>query len=161
MASSLRTWNTLTAADGLAGNRVLWIHQDRDGYLWFCCHGDGASRYDPSAGSTTDAWTTFTTDDGLASNAVFRVVEDREGMLYFCTNGGGISRYDPRIPGSESGAGSSADTGKDAWTTFTTEDGWKIVVSAQRKARYEEVEQALRVTLDEVCHRIRNNVQLF
>jgi ParB family chromosome partitioning protein len=45
--------------------------------------------------------------------------------------------------------------------TFTTEDGWKIVVSAQRKGRYEEVERALRVALDEVQHRIQNNVQLF
>ena len=45
--------------------------------------------------------------------------------------------------------------------TFTTEDGFKVVVSANRKGRYEEVEQALCIALDEVRHRIRNNVQLF
>jgi ParB family chromosome partitioning protein len=45
--------------------------------------------------------------------------------------------------------------------TFTTEDGWKIVVSAPRKGRYEEVEQALSVAMEEVRHRIRNNVQMF
>ena len=45
--------------------------------------------------------------------------------------------------------------------TFLTEDGWKVVVSAKRKGRYEEVEQALCSAMDEVRHRIRNNVQLF
>lgn len=45
--------------------------------------------------------------------------------------------------------------------SFLTEDGWKIVVSAKRKAVYEEVEQALSETLEEVRHRIRNRVQIF
>ena len=45
--------------------------------------------------------------------------------------------------------------------SFLTEDGWKIVVSAKRKAVYEEVEQALSEALEEVRHRIRNRVQIF
>ena len=45
--------------------------------------------------------------------------------------------------------------------TFPTEDGWKVVVSASRMGSYEEVEQALSNALDEVRHRIQNNVQLF
>jgi ParB family chromosome partitioning protein len=45
--------------------------------------------------------------------------------------------------------------------SFLTECGWKIVVSAKRKATYEEVEQALTETLEEVQHRIRNRVQIF
>jgi ParB family chromosome partitioning protein len=45
--------------------------------------------------------------------------------------------------------------------SFLTEDGWRIVVSVKRKATYEEVEQALTETLEEVQHRIRNRVQIF
>jgi ParB family chromosome partitioning protein len=44
--------------------------------------------------------------------------------------------------------------------SFLTEDGWKIVISARRKATYEEVERALTETLEEVQHRIRNRVQI-
>ena len=45
--------------------------------------------------------------------------------------------------------------------TFSTEDGWKVVVSARRKGTYHEIEQALVVALEEVRLRIANNVQLF
>jgi ParB family chromosome partitioning protein len=44
--------------------------------------------------------------------------------------------------------------------TFLTEDGWKVVVSANRKGTYHELEQALLYALDEVRTRIRNNVYL-
>ena len=44
---------------------------------------------------------------------------------------------------------------------FPTEAGWKVVVSAQRKGTYHEIEQALEDALTEVRHRIRNDVQLF
>jgi ParB family transcriptional regulator, chromosome partitioning protein len=45
--------------------------------------------------------------------------------------------------------------------TFMTEQGWKIFVSARRKGTYYEIEQALGEALDEVRHRIKNNVQIF
>jgi ParB family chromosome partitioning protein len=45
--------------------------------------------------------------------------------------------------------------------TFAAENGWKVVVSANRKGCYEEIEHALSVAIEEVRHRIRNNVQLF
>lgn len=45
--------------------------------------------------------------------------------------------------------------------TFVTEDGWRIVVSAARKASYHEIEEALLHTLEEVRQRILNNVQIF
>jgi ParB family transcriptional regulator, chromosome partitioning protein len=45
--------------------------------------------------------------------------------------------------------------------TFVTPDGWTVVVRCPRKGNYHEVEQALSIALDEVRHRIRNNVQLF
>ncbi len=44
--------------------------------------------------------------------------------------------------------------------TFFTEDGWKVTVTSARKGNYFELEQALERALDEVRHRIANNVQL-
>ena len=43
--------------------------------------------------------------------------------------------------------------------TFDADDGWRVIVSANKKGSYHEVEQALQQVLDEVRHRIDNNVQ--
>lgn len=43
--------------------------------------------------------------------------------------------------------------------TFFANDGWRVIVIGQRRGRYEEVEQALQEVLDEVRHRIQNNVR--
>ena len=45
--------------------------------------------------------------------------------------------------------------------TFLDPEGWRIVVSLKRRGTYLEMEQALLRTLDEVRHRMENNVQLF
>lgn len=44
--------------------------------------------------------------------------------------------------------------------TFVTESGWKVVVSANRKGTYAEVEEVVLTALEEVRHRLRNNVQI-
>ncbi len=45
--------------------------------------------------------------------------------------------------------------------TFLTENGWKVIVSVNRKGSYDEVEQALASALEEVRIRIRSGLQLF
>ena len=45
--------------------------------------------------------------------------------------------------------------------TFVNEAGWKIVVSANKRGNYYEIEQALQDALEEVRHRIANGIQLF
>ncbi|MCY2994775.1 MAG: ParB/RepB/Spo0J family partition protein [Planctomycetota bacterium] len=57
--------------------------------------------------------------------------------------------------------GRRRDTPRHTKLCFPTEAGWKVVVSAQRKGTYDEIEQALEEALAEVRHRIQNNVQLF
>ena len=91
---------TFTPKDGLAGNRVYSICQDREGNLWFGTENDGVSRYDGHG------FTTFTTRDGLADNWVRSIIQDREGNLWFGTENGGVSRYDGK-----------------SFTSFTTKDG--------------------------------------
>jgi len=44
--------------------------------------------------------------------------------------------------------------------TFVTEGGWRVVVSANRKGTYYEIEQALSEALEDVKTRIRNNIRL-
>ena len=98
-------FTTFTIRDGLPGNNVLSICQDREGHLWFSTVGGGVSRYDGKS------FTTFTTQDGLAGNRVWSSIQDREGHLWFGTDGGGVSRYDGK-----------------SFTTFTTQDGLGNVV---------------------------------
>jgi ParB family transcriptional regulator, chromosome partitioning protein len=45
--------------------------------------------------------------------------------------------------------------------SFLSENGVKVTVSSAAKVTYHEIEQALDQALEEVRHRIRNNVQLF
>ena len=110
-ARSGQAWTTFTAKDGLAGNNVQSIIQDREGNLWF--GGLGVSRYDGKS------FTTFTPKDGLVNNTVVSIYQDREGKLWFGTLYGGVSRYDPKTGDRKA----LRQVSGQAWTTFTTKDG--------------------------------------
>jgi ParB family chromosome partitioning protein len=43
---------------------------------------------------------------------------------------------------------------------FTTKNGYRVVVSANKKGTYREIEQALRFALEEVRHRIASNTKM-
>lgn len=43
--------------------------------------------------------------------------------------------------------------------TFFVDDHWRVVVIGERRGRYEEVEEVLQTALEEVRHRIRNQVR--
>ena len=90
---------TFTTEDGLAGDQVMSIVEDREGHLWFATEG-GASRYDG------EKFVPFTAQDGLATDKVRSILEDSRGDLWFGTWGGGVSRYDG-----------------EQFVTFTTDDG--------------------------------------
>lgn len=62
---TFKTYNTL---DGLAGNKVWWIDEDKDGNLWFACFGGGISKFDGNI------FISYTSNDGLVDNSV-RVVK--------------------------------------------------------------------------------------
>jgi ParB family chromosome partitioning protein len=57
--------------------------------------------------------------------------------------------------------GKSAPKPRGVKLTFFDENGFRVTVSANKKGSYYEVEQALASALEEVRHRIHNNVQLF
>lgn len=80
------SWTTYNVNDGLAGDNVMAIAGDGEGYVWFGTDS-GVSRFDGSA------WTTYTTDDGLIGNYVTTIIGDEEGNVWFGTNAG-VSRFD-------------------------------------------------------------------
>ncbi len=88
-----------TTRDGLAGDLIASIAQDRSGNLWFGTSAEGVSRYDGKS------FKNFTTKDGLANSTVYSILPDRSGNLWFGTEGG-VSRYDGK-----------------SFKNFTTKDG--------------------------------------
>lgn len=74
-----------TTADGLGGNEVRAILEDREGTLWVATYG-GLSR------RTGESFTTITTRNGLRSDLVRCLSLDADGALWIGTYGGGIAR---------------------------------------------------------------------
>ena len=72
--------------DGLAGDDILCVYQDREGYLWFGTNS-GASRFDGQE------FVNFSRSEGLVANRVVAIAEDRSGNLWFATDSG-ASRFD-------------------------------------------------------------------
>jgi len=77
-----------TTLDGLVGNTVVSIIENKNGALWMATPGGGISRYDGKA------FTSFTMADGIACDRVTSFTEDNHGNIWIGTDGGGISRYD-------------------------------------------------------------------
>jgi ligand-binding sensor domain-containing protein len=71
-----KSFQNYTTRDGLAGNSVTCIYEDRTGNIWI-----GASRYDGKS------FRNFTAKDGLTNNNVNSVIEDKTGKFWFATTG--------------------------------------------------------------------------
>lgn len=75
-----------TTKDGLPGDDVKIIHQDRRGALWFGTYGGLAQFKDGK-------FTNYTAADGLAGNRVRTIYEDSDGTLWIGTYDDGLSRF--------------------------------------------------------------------
>ena len=89
-SASLRTgsesFTSFTEKDGLSGDMVAKIIEDKKGNLWF--GGDGIHRYD---GKT---FTHFSTKDGLINPWVWSILEDKSGNLWIGTRETGLYLFD-------------------------------------------------------------------
>jgi ligand-binding sensor domain-containing protein len=74
-----------TTKDGLVGNTITSIVEDRDGHIWLGSHS-GLSKYD---GKT---FTNFTSTDGLCDNRVANLLIDKAGNFWIGT-WKGVCRY--------------------------------------------------------------------
>uniref|UniRef100_A0A832H5B0 Uncharacterized protein n=1 Tax=Oscillatoriales cyanobacterium SpSt-402 TaxID=2282168 RepID=A0A832H5B0_9CYAN len=74
-------------ANGLAGNHVLQMFDDKQGNRWFALIDRGISRLTPER-----EWRSYYTDDPNLRN-VRGIVDDNEGGVWFATDGGGVLRF--------------------------------------------------------------------
>jgi ligand-binding sensor domain-containing protein/class 3 adenylate cyclase len=83
-----KSFTNFTTAQGLVGNKVLCIIEDKSGNLWFGSEGGGACKYDGKS------FTHFSVKEGL-SQYVKSICEDRFGNLWFgFISNGGACKYD-------------------------------------------------------------------
>ncbi|MCE3279862.1 MAG: rsbU 7 [Bacteroidetes bacterium] len=78
---------TITKANGLCGNLVDAITQDREGNMWFGSFAGGVSKYQ------NDLFTNFNEDHGLAHNTVMSIFKDSKDNFWIGTWGGGVSKF--------------------------------------------------------------------
>jgi PAS domain S-box-containing protein len=81
-----RTFTTLSTEDGLSGDIIISVMEDRGGSYWICTAASGLNRWKDGK------ITIYTTEDGLSSNNLNALYEDREGALWIGTEGGGVNR---------------------------------------------------------------------
>jgi ligand-binding sensor domain-containing protein len=72
----------LKASDGLAGEKVRSLFEDRDGVFWFGSESDGLARLD------SGHWQTFSERDGLSSREIKVIKQDVDGNLWLGTRYG-------------------------------------------------------------------------
>jgi ligand-binding sensor domain-containing protein len=94
-----KSFTTFTKKDGLAGNMVARMIEDKKGNIWI--GGEGLSRYDPSATQQIDSlrasgksFTHYTTKDGLLNESVWAILEDKTGAIWVGTRETGLYRFD-------------------------------------------------------------------
>jgi len=87
--SGAEAWTALTTRDGLRGNVVIGIGQDRQGRMLFACrNSDGLCSYDGKA------FVQFDAQDGLTTSTVVKLHIDRDGDVWIAMQGG-VFRLNP------------------------------------------------------------------
>lgn len=81
-------------AEGLCGNRIPALYQDRTGTLWIGCYPGGLSIFTPSARHVLHYRHLPGTSNSLAGDRVRAVLEDPHGNLWVGTASAGLSRRD-------------------------------------------------------------------
>ena len=83
-------FTVLTKKDGLSGDGVTCVYEDRNGNYWFTCHHAGLSMQN----TTTGEWTHYTQAEGLSGLETWCVTSDRNGNIWISTNDNGVSKYE-------------------------------------------------------------------
>ena len=81
-------WSAFTQEDGLAGDQIYSMTEDREGRMWFGTYpGEGVSRFDGKQ------FVNFTAKDGLPDDEIWSLFTDSAGHVWIGT-GDGLARYD-------------------------------------------------------------------
>lgn len=76
-----KKWTNYTVADGLPGNHIFMLHQNKAGQLWIGTN-NGLARFEGGK------FKVFTTEDGLYSNTVFSMATAPDASLWVGSFGG-------------------------------------------------------------------------
>jgi ligand-binding sensor domain-containing protein/serine phosphatase RsbU (regulator of sigma subunit) len=77
----------LTKVNGLCGNLIDGITQDREGNMWFGSFSGGVSKYQ------NDLFINYNEYHGLANNTVMSIYKDSKDNFWIGTWGGGVSKF--------------------------------------------------------------------
>ena len=77
---------TLNSNDGLIGENVFSISEDRAGSIYFAAIGGGIGVYSPKSGVKL-----LKKEDGLVSNSFYSVLTTHDNVTYFGSSGRGVS----------------------------------------------------------------------
>ena len=77
------TLAAMTRQDGLAGDKVRQIYEDRAGHIWFCSEYDGVALFKDGKRIAL-----LTAADGLAGQEVKKIVQDDSGVYWLATEQG-------------------------------------------------------------------------
>lgn len=75
-------FHTISTRDGLAGNFIRDILEDKKGNLWIACYGDGLSKFDGKK------FTNYTTKSGLVHNEIRTLYLATDGRIFIGTERG-------------------------------------------------------------------------
>lgn len=73
--------------DGLPSSETYYVHQDKQGYMWFCTDR-GVVKYD---GFRVQV---YNKSNGLPDDVIFKVIEDEKGRVWFYLYNGSLAYYD-------------------------------------------------------------------
>ncbi len=106
-----KSFTTFTKKDGLSGDVVTRIIEDKKGNIWI--GGAGLSRYDGKS------FTRFTKKDGLLNESVWSILEDKTGAIWVGTRNTSLFRYDGKTFTSYTEEGEQPESPtKDIWNPF-------------------------------------------
>jgi ligand-binding sensor domain-containing protein/serine phosphatase RsbU (regulator of sigma subunit) len=83
-----KKFENFTDKNGLVGNDITCITEDKSGKIWIAAYGSGISYYDKGA------FTNFNDSNGLSSKDIYSLACDDAGNMWIATYGGGIQKYD-------------------------------------------------------------------
>jgi len=85
-----QVWTHYSEAEGLAGDSIWSVQEDKKGYLWFVTEFSGISRYD---GIRFENYRSMSTQESLASDNIYFTMADMAGNFWFGTDRG-VSKFD-------------------------------------------------------------------
>lgn len=82
-------YSKITSADGLAGNVIFKISQDKEGAYWICT-GNGITRCTGLDTFTKkpSSYKTINSENGIGTNSVFQVIFDKQDNIWLTSNHG-------------------------------------------------------------------------